>query len=168
MCLKKEYINNIIKKSFKHKKLKVSELLTNTKNITKEYKIEDFNINNLYIATSHINKLSIYNDFLTLDEIIRCCTSSSFIPFLTYKDLMYIYKNKICFDGGFYYKKYIKSLKNQKCDPLIISFKMFGRHKNERISKELFRKKIPCSYQLYIKGYHDALKNHKYFENFLK
>jgi len=162
-------MNNIIKKSFKQDNKKVSDLLTHIQNITKEHKIEDFdcNLTNLYIATSHINKLSIYNNFLTVDEIIRCCTSSSFIPFLTYKDLMYIYKNKICFDGGFYYKKYIKSLTSQNYNTLIISFKMFGRFKNERISKELFRKKVPSSYQLYINDYHDALKNHKYFEKYL-
>ena len=67
MCLKKEYINCIIKKAFKHKDLKVSQLLNQIKNIVKEYKIEDFNIKNLYIAISHFNNLSIYNKFLTLE-----------------------------------------------------------------------------------------------------
>ena len=171
MCLKKEHMNEIIKKTFinKNKQSKsqpIYEILNNVKTILKEYNIEEFNIKNLYIATSHFNRLSIYNHFLTLDEIIRCCTSSSFIPFLTYKDLFYLYKNKLSFDGGIYYKKYIKKILTNN-NPLIISFRMFGRHKNERIGKELFRKIIPSSYQLYIKGYHDASINHNYFLKYL-
>lgn len=165
MCMKKEDINDLLKNFFLSikKSDSVSIMLKKTINIVKKYDINKLNIKNLYIGSTTFNSHVIYNKFITIDEISRCCVSSSFIPFLTYNDLFYFYKNKLSFDGGFYYKKYIKQLPRES---LIISFKMFGRYKNINIFKELVKKNKPSAYQLYITGYHDAAKNHKYFEKF--
>ena len=167
MSIKNENINDILRKIFKINKDNLSNMLKKSKSIVEEYTINDFDINNVYIGTtiSNIlyNQLVFHNNFLTIEDVTRCCLSSSFIPFLTYNDLFYFYKNKLSFDGGLFYKKYIKTLPPTT---LVIGFKMFGRHTNQKIYKELYKKNKMSVYQLYIKGYHDASKNHKYFENF--
>ena len=163
MCMKKKYLNNALREGFKINNISVPNMLKKTINIVKKYKINQFNINNLYIGTCNFNKHIIYNNFITIDDAIRCCVSSSFVPFMTYNDIMYIYKNKLSFDGGFYYNNYKKSLPSST---LIISFRMFGRYKNSNIITEKFNKNKPSAYQLYIKGYSDAVKNHDYFEKY--
>ena len=165
MCMKKKYINGALREVFKINNVSIPMMLKKTINIVKKYNINQFNIDNLSIGSSHFNKHIIYNNFITIDDAIRCCISSSFVPFITYNDIMYIYKNKLSFDGGFYYKNYKKTLPPTT---LIISFKMFGRHKKINIIRERFKKNKPSSYQLYIKGYHDAIKNHDYFESYFK
>ena len=168
MSINKEYMNDILRKTFKLNKDNLPNMLKKSKNIVDEYNIQDFDIKNVYIGTSvcnlFYNQLVIHNNFLTIEDATRCCISSSFIPFLTCNDLFYFYKNKLSFDGGLFYKKYIKTLPSTT---LVIGFKMFGRHTNQQIYKELYKKNKISVYQLYIKGYHDASKHHKYFENFL-
>ena len=106
--------------------------MKNTKLLIEKYNITDFNVENIYIASTTLNGLIIYNNFLTIQELTRCCTASSFIPYLTYNDIFYFYKNRLSVDGGVYCKKYLKSLPSTT---LIISFKMFGRYKNMNIFK---------------------------------
>lgn len=163
MAINKKYDNECLRKIFKIKSKKISELLKKTKDVIDEYKIDDYNLKNIYIASTTIKGLTIYNNFLTLDDVTRCCTSSSFIPYLTYNDMFYFYKNKLSFDGGMYCKKYIKS---QTSNPLVITYKMFGRYQNMNILKDITNKTKPSPYQLYIKGYNDAIKNHDYLEKF--
>lgn len=163
MCMKKKYLNNALREGFKINNPSVPTMLKKTIQITKKYTINQFNIKNLYIGSCHFNKHIIYNKFITMDDLIRCCISSSFVPFITYNDIIYIYKNKISFDGGFYYNNYKKTLPPST---LIISFRMFGRYKNSNMITEKFNKNKPTAYQLYIKGYSDAVKNHAYFEKY--
>jgi hypothetical protein len=164
MCMKKKYINNILREGFKINNVSVPSMLKKTINIIKKYNINQFNIENLHIGSCHFNKHMIYNKFITMDDVIRCCISSSFVPFITYYDIMYFYKNKLSFDGGFFYNQYKKTLPSTT---LIISFRMFGRHQKLNLMSEQLKKNKPSSYQLYIKGYRDAVKNHAYFEKYL-
>ncbi len=164
MCMKKKYINIALKDAFKINNVTVPIMLKKTINIVKKYNINQFNINNLYIGSTHFNKHIIYNKFLSIDDAIRCCISSSFVPFVTYNDIMYIYKNKLSFDGGFYYENYKKTLPSTT---LMISFRMFGRYTTSNLITERLKKNKPSAYQLYIKGYSDAVKNHNYFESYL-
>jgi len=163
MCMKKEYINEILKKTFLLNNEKVTTMLKKTINIVKEYDINDFDIKNLYIGSVHLNKHLIYNKFITIEDVIRCCISSSFIPFITYNDLFYFYKNKLSFDGGIYYKRYKKTLSS---NTLVISYKMFGRYKHLNLFTEKIKKNKLTAYQLYITGYHDAIKHHNYFQKY--
>jgi len=165
MCMKKKYLNHALREGFKLNNTSVPIMLKKTIQLVKNYKINQFNINNLYIGSCHFNKHIIYNNFITIDDVIRCCISSSFVPFMTYNDIIYIYKNKISFDGGFHYKNYKKTLPSST---LIISFRMFGRYKYSNMVTEKFNKNKPSAYQLYIKGYSDAVKNHAYFEKYFK
>ena len=134
------------------------------KSIIQDYKFEDFNVSNLNIAVSDIGnrKMNIYNNFLSLDEIVRCCTASSFVPFITYKDLFYFYKNKLSVDGGLFKRFYLKHIDAQKT--LIIKYNMFNRFKWYPLIS--FIKPKYSFYELYIIGYNDALKNHSYLEKY--
>jgi hypothetical protein len=69
-------------------------------------------------------------------------------------------------DGGILFKKFLKT---QTHNPLIISHKMFGRHGHTKVYHNVIKKfHKNNSYQLYIKGYHDAKVNHAYFLQYLK
>jgi len=163
MVLDNKYNNNLIKKIFKIKTKNIKILLKKSKSIIEDYNIDDYDIKNIYIAVSTLNGLIIYNKFISIEEVTRCCTASSFIPYLTYNDFLYFYNNNLSVDGGIYCKEYIKTLPSST---LVISFKMFGRYKNKNIFKECIELKKPSTYQLYIQGYHDACKNHSYFDKF--
>ena len=43
---------------------------------------------------------------------------------------------------------------------------MFERYKNINMLHEIIKKNKPSIYQLYITGYHDALKHHDYLKKF--
>jgi hypothetical protein len=166
MAIDNKYNNESLRKIFRIKSKKIPDLLKKTKDSIECYTINDYNLKNIYIASTTIEGLTIYNNFLTLDDVTRCCTASSFIPYLTYNDMFYFYKNKLSFDGGMYCKKYINSKKTSNPNPLVITYKMFGRYENMNILKDLTNKTKPSSYQLYIKGYNDAIKNHEYLKSF--
>jgi len=163
MSIKQKYDNDILKEMFKIKTNKIPIILKKIKTIVEKYNKNDYNIENIYIGLTNVNGLEICNKFLTIEDLTRCCTASSFIPFLTCNDLFYVYHNKLTIDGGIYYKKYVKSLTNKK---LIIDFRMFGRYKHVNIIKETVKKYKPSMYQLYITGYQDAKKNHACLESF--
>jgi hypothetical protein len=167
MVINKKYDHEILRKIFKIKSKKMTELLKKTKQAVEDYDINEYNMKYIYIGTTTTNGLVIHNNFLTLDDVTRCCIASSFIPYLTYNDMFYFYKNKSSFDGGMYCKKYINS-KNitTSTSPLVITYKMFGRYAHINILKDVANKTKPDSYQLYIKGYRDSINNHVYFEKY--
>jgi hypothetical protein len=135
------------------------------KSITKTYKFEDFNITNMNIAVTDVGNqnMIIYNKFLSLDEIVRCCTASSFIPLITYNDFLFFYKNKLSVDGGLFKKKFLKNINAKKT--LVIHYNMFKRFKWYPLISVI---KPKYSYrELYKMGYKDALKNHAYLNKFL-
>lgn len=161
----KTHANIILNKVFEIKKDTLPIALKKTKAAIDTYDINNYNIHNIYIGTTYFNKTIIYNKFLSIDQVSRCCVASSFIPFLTCNELFYFYNNRLTFDGGVHVDKYIKKIPSKT---LVIDFKMFGRHMNDIIYKDIFRKNKPTTYELYIKGYHDARKNHSYFDKYLK
>jgi len=126
---------------------------------------KDFNLNLLNVAVTHADGLHIYNNFSNLKDALECCTSSSFIPFITYKDLLYFYNYKLSLDGGFFYHEY----KSKKNDVLIINHYMFKRYKKTSVSdiNTIFSKNLNL-YQMYLTGYNDARNNHDYFLKYLK
>ena len=127
---------------------------------------KSIDISNINIMVSNMTdfKLEIYNNFLTMDELFRCCMASSFIPLITYKDIIYFYKHKLSFDGMILKKIYLK-----KGDPnktLVIKIDMFGRFKKNKGYKTII-KPNQSLYNLYILGYHDAHKNKSYLQKYL-
>lgn len=126
--------------------------------IQKSFVYEDFDFQQTNIGVTTYKGLEFYNEFSSLGDVISCCCSSSFIPFLTHRELFFFYKNKITFDGAIYYKRLKKRIHKKT---LLITSSMFGRF-NEKIMQGM--QKPTCSYyQLYLNGYHDARKHHEYF-----
>jgi hypothetical protein len=175
LSIKKENMNLIISDFIQNKSDKINIIMKNTKNTFNRYPLSMYEIENLYIATTNLSKkeLSIHHDFLSIEEVTRCCEASSFIPGITYKDMFYFYQNNLSLDGGILFKKFLKQIekteKTEKYNPLIISHKMFGRHIHTKIYHNVIKKYDKNhSYYLYIKGYHDAKVNHDYFLQYLK
>ena len=106
---------------------KIANLL---KDIVTDTPPEHFDISNINIAVTELatRKMIIHNKFLSLAELSRCATASSFIPFVTQNNAISFYKHKLIFDGGFLKKRYIKNVDTRKT--LIISFTMFKRFKS--------------------------------------
>lgn len=131
--------------------------------------LEDYDLNGSSIAVSHPGKIALYDHFLTIQQLSRCCKSSSFIPFVTHESGIDFYNHKLAMDGFFYYKSFLKQYPER---PLVISPFMFGRYSNSVWDKIKFLfgihpLKTTSIYQLYLYGYHDARQNHSFFEKYL-
>ena len=64
--------------------------------INENYTINQFDTTHKYMAvTTNYNKLEGYNEFLTTNQLTNCCIASSFIPFITYKDLFFFTMEKL-------------------------------------------------------------------------
>ena len=132
--------------------------------------LDDYDLNGTSIAVSHPRGIALYDHFLTIQQLSRCCKSSSFIPFVTHESGMDFYNHKLAMDGFFYYKSFLKQYTEP---PLMITPFMFGRYSNAAWDKIKFifgihPLKTTSIYQLYLYGYHDARQNHSFFEKYLK
>jgi hypothetical protein len=167
MTMKKEKNNDFLNSLIKNKlNNDIKAYLKKTvSSIQKDFTENDFNLNLLNVGVTHTDGLHIYNNFLNLKDALDCCMSSSFIPFITYKDLLYFYKYKLCLDGGVFYNSY----KTKKTNVLVISHYMFKRYKKTNVSdiNTILSKNLNL-YQMYLNGYNDARNNHDYFLKYLK
>jgi len=130
--------------------------------IKKKFKSEDFDLKNTNVAVTHSNGLNIYNNFLDINDTLNCCTASSFVPLVTYNDVLYFYKYKLCLDGGLFFQPYIKNTKK-----LVITHYMFKRYKKPRTFMVGLVTDKTNVYQMYLNGYNDARNNHEYLSKFL-
>ena len=161
-----EFLTHLFKTNVHHKAPlhKLTDAVTSC--VLEHYTITDFDLSTLYVGLSHLNELGVYHNFLTLEEVIRCCIGSSFVPFITYKDLIYIYKQKLTLDGGLLYYKYLETVDTSKT--LIIRPSMFDRFKKTRnLGRGLMRQNNTL-YGLYLQGYRDATDNKAYLDKYLK
>ncbi len=142
------------------KNASIHKILTDTVHTVRDHFVyEDFDLRQTHIGVTTLKGIELYRDFSCMSDLLACCKSSSFIPFVTQREGLLFYKNKMTFDGGVYYKR-IK--KNKKKETLLITSSMFGRYM-EHLLIGLRRPK--CSYyQLYLNGYRDAQKHHAFFE----
>lgn len=147
------------------------ELLKNViKFIETNTVIEDYTLGKMSIAISHPEGCVLYDNFLNINNAMRCCNSSSFVPFVTNEAVLNFYHHKMSMDGYFLYGHFMK---NYKSPPLVVSPDMFGRYANSIYHNILFilgfhELQATTIYQLYLNGYHDAMNNHSYFEDYLK
>lgn len=124
---------------------------------------QDFDLSRVQVGITTSKGLQYFTDFLSLDEATYCCKCSSFIPFLTSKNLLLVYKHCLSLDGGLCYRR-VKHEK--KKETLFIQSSMFGRFSTK--FSEGFRKPKCSYYQLYLYGYHDARKNHDMLEKYFQ
>ena len=170
LCLNKEHSNECIKNVFKqiNKWCPLPKMPGIFKKALENYTYADFDISNLHIGMTEINKRTVYihTEFLTIKDCVNSCIGSSFVPYVTYNDVVYFYNNKCVLDGGFFYKKYMKNIDTNKT--LLINTKLFRPKFN--------KKGIPCMgfvkprrslYELYLLGYNNARNNHDYLKKYL-
>lgn len=164
MTLDKEEDIQFIRNLFAMNNTKsISKMLIDIIDITKKIPESKFDLNRLQIGVSTPNGLTYYKEFLNMEDALYCCKCSSFVPFITYRDVFLFYKSKLTLDGGFYYRS-VKRRRNK--ETLFIDSTMFGRYKPHMMAGLGQPKK--GLYQLYLDGYHDARKNHAYFEPFFQ
>ena len=114
------FLKNLIKIKLNNNIKKFLKNIIDT--IENDFEDKDFNLNNINVAVSHSNGMKIYNNFLHLRDLLDCCVASSFIPFITSKDIFCFYKYKLCLDGGICYKEYREKKRD---DTLVINYHMF-------------------------------------------
>jgi hypothetical protein len=170
LCLNKENSNECLKNIFKqiNKCCPLHKMSSIFKKGIKKYKYSDFNISNLHIGmTDLFNKnMYIHKHFLSKDDCVKACIGSSFVPYLTYNDLLYFYNNKCVVDGGFFYKNYMKNIDKNKI--LVINSKLFRPNYNVKGDNYIgFKKPKMNLYDLYLLGYSNARNNHKYLKIYL-
>lgn len=141
----------------------------------------DFDFNKMYIGVTVLEKMRfknyIFTDFESLEDALNCIIASSNIPFLTGK-IIYKYRDKICFDGGFSKDSYIHH-PNEK---LIIHSNLFSEFNymepinqidewidfnNKWIdihNDNIFDNNFNILLKLFEKGYNDASTNKNYIE----
>jgi hypothetical protein len=163
MVLDKEQDNLFLQKLFTlNKREKISYLVKDVMCELEQWDETLFDIRRIQVGVSTQNGIEFFKDFLTLKDALYCCRCSSFVPFVTYKELFLVYKNRLTFDGGLFYRRVKRQ--HQK-ETLFIDSVMFGRYKPHMFAGLKQPKK--SLYQLYLEGYHDAQQNHAYFEQFL-
>lgn len=164
MTLTPEKDNEMVRMLVTMKHVKIDTLLQNiVSDINHKYKDDDFDLSRVQVGITTSQGLQYYNHFLSLEEATYCCKCSSFIPFLTSKNLLLVYKNKLTLDGGLCYKR-VK--REKKKETLFIQSSMFGRFSSNFC--EGFRKPKCSYYQLYLYGYHDARKNHEFLKQYFQ
>ena len=138
--------------------------------VEKKTKITDYDLRNTSIGISHLDGISLYDTFLTIEQVVRCCKSISFVPYVTNETGLNFYNDKISMDGYFLYGYFMQHYTNP---PLVVTPGMFGRFKNPWLANMMFVFGIhplqsTSIYQMYLNGYHDASKNKAYFEQYLQ
>ena len=143
-------------------------------NILLKFKDDDFDFKKMYIGVTVLEKFKfknyIYTDFESLEDALDCIIASSNIPFLTGK-IIYKYRNKISFDGGFSKDSYI----HHPTKNLVIHPNLFTNfNKNNNINDidqwvdmnydDMFNIDFNLLLKLFEKGYNDASTNRDYIE----
>ena len=148
----------------------IYQIQTMVKNeILKKYSSSDFDLDKLFIGVSIFENFQfnnvIYSNFQSLHDALDACIASSNIPFITGK-LIYLYQNKLSFDGGLHKYPYLdtnphslhispdmwKQLPNNQFPPLLPPFYQENRKKSE----ELITFNPNYFFELYSQGYYDA------------
>jgi len=142
------------------KPLNMTQLLDNSiTTLQDHFEYTDFDLRQIQVAVTTSKGLELFKEFHSFQDVLSCCKSSSFIPFITNPGFFLFYKNKLTLDGGVHFKRVKRQIKKET---LLISSSMFGRYEESFVSG---LKSPKCSYyQLYMYGYRDAQKNHAFFE----
>ena len=147
--------------------------------LLENYCEKDFDLKKLYLGVTVFDKcefqLSIYKDFISLDDAVDCCIASSHIPFITGGPFC-IYRNKFSFDGGFSNYPYLNVL----TPALIIERNIWNNE--EEIEDKANVSVINCNFEnlfdltkidmsireLYETGYNDSMKNKEILDTIFK
>lgn len=138
--------------------------------LLENYCEKDFELDKVYLGVTTFDKcefkLSIYKDFVSLDDAVDCCIASSHIPFITGGPFC-LYRNKFSFDGGFSNYPYL----DVGTPALIIERNIWNNE--EKVENKTNVSVINCNFEnlfnlskidmsireLYETGYNDSMKN---------
>ena len=169
LCLDNKHSNECIRSLFKQSGYccPLPKMPNYFKKSISKFKEGDFNLSNLYVGMTNIENKSMYlkNNFLSTSDCLQSCIGSSFVPMVTYRDIIYFYNHRNVIDGGVCYRKYIKKVDTNKV--LVIRPSLF-RH-NQKKSFDLIRgffKPKRSLYESYILGYKNARDNHDYLKKY--
>ena len=128
--------------------------------------LDDIDMKKINICVTEYGntEIGIHTNFLSVNELCRWCEECSFVPLITSKDIVYFYKNKLCFDGGIIYKICSTKFTNVFKKALIIKVNMFNRFKWH--TGKAFTQPSYSFYELYMLGYHDAKSHNTYLSTF--
>jgi len=169
LCLDNKHSNECIRSLFKQTGYccPLPNMPTYFKHSISEYKESEFDLSTLYVGMTNIENKSMYlkTNFLNMDDCIQSCIGSSFVPMVTYHDIIYFYNHKNVVDGGLCYRKYIKKIDTDKV--LVISPSLFRPNQKKRfmLIRGFFKPKRSL-YDLYLLGYNNARKNHDYLKKY--
>lgn len=159
-------VNDLLSQSFFYESKKISTLLNDIKNyILTTYHTNDFELNKLYLSVSLFKyfyfKSSVITNFLSLNEAVEGCMSSSYIPFLTGSIRLINLKN-IVIDGG-----WPRFPPNNVKPYFYIRPSMWGRHFSR---KDRFRYPSSISFfrEMYEIGYNDTRDNKHVLDAYFK
>lgn len=118
--------------------------------VLKNFNVDDFELDRLFISVNTIDKINIYTDFYNFEDVLNCCQASSHIPYIT-GSLLLKYNNRFVYDGGFYKQFYFNEIKSI----LNINPYIWGKLKNNSL---LLHKtnSVDCE-KLYEQGYQDTM-----------
>jgi hypothetical protein len=165
LCLKKKESRKILKNLLSIPYQNIIDYGEILFNHMEEINFKKLNVKNLYIGLSHIRNLVFYSNFKNIQDVIKCCLGSCFVPKLTNRKMIYTYNKSFTVDGGLWYNKY-KNYINKE-ETLVISTSMFQRYNLNPLQSILYNKNIDTK-KLYLQGYSDAKKNHDYFKKYLQ
>jgi hypothetical protein len=154
MTLKNDpkFMTEILVKNELYRKKNVFQIENEIKNnMLKYYRASDFDLDRLFVGVTTIRQTNIYTDFQNLEDAIDCCIASSHIPFIT-GSIVYRYKNKCAFDGGFSNYPYLNT--NQAV--LHITPNIWNQ--NDKVDFNLLKKDFFNLEKLFEKGYSDTAK----------
>ena len=163
-----DFKNFIFDMNFENIKSIFELQLSFKKKLLLNFKSDDFDLKKMYIGVTTLDKFKfknfIFTDFESLEDAIDCIIASSNIPFITGK-LIYKYRNKISFDGGFLRDPYIHNPNST----LVIHPDIFKDFKNLNdqlnfIDNEVFDLDFNSFLNLFKKGYNDAVKYDSYIK----
>lgn len=160
MGLKPKYEKKYLDRLFKMKlntNMNLNILLKKTNNLLYDLSLNKINMTNKYIITlDNMNTINQHNKFSEINELIKCCEASCFIPLLSSNFLIKYHKNNSSFDPGIYYKNYKNYIINKKT--LLISYRLFQRFRYKIDGFGLLKHNYNI-YELYTLGYKDAKIN---------
>lgn len=162
-----EFINNLLCSDI-HNATSVIEIENIMKNmVLREYCSKDFELEKVNIGVTVCRwflrfKLIIYNDFVNLKDAVCCCMASSHIPFIT-GGLLYFYRKRCCFDGGFFSKPYLNMTPIFTISPdMWNSTHTYTNFIDNALQMNRLNVNLT---ELYIQGYNDTKNNKETLDN---
>jgi hypothetical protein len=127
----------------------------------------DYHLDRLHIGVLNYEnyelKTTIYCDFVSLEDAVNCCISSSNIPFLT-GEFSHTYQGSMALDGCFAKYPYLNVMEPS----LVIYPDIWKTPHRKQLGQSLLSKDKINLWDLFLDGYNDTLVHHDLVSEFLE